>query len=237
MNIALIGYGKMGQTIESIAIERGHDVVLRISIDNLEDFTSSNLRKADVAIEFTSPESAIGNIEKCMEAGLPVVCGTTGWLRHFQEVKKFCLDRNGAFLYASNFSLGVNMFFEMNKMLARLMAPHNYNVSIKEVHHTAKLDAPSGTAITLAQQIIAESFTKKQWVNHPAGQKDDLLIESERVDPAPGTHIVTYRSAVDDIEIKHTAHNRQGFGLGAVVAAEFLKDKKGIFTMQDVLSF
>jgi 4-hydroxy-tetrahydrodipicolinate reductase len=237
MNIALIGYGKMGQTIESIALERGHDVVLRISIDNLEDFTVANLRKADVAIEFTSPESAIGNIEKCMEAGIPVVCGTTGWLRHFQEVEKFCNDCNGAFLYASNFSLGVNIFFEVNKMLARLMAPHNYDVGIKEIHHTAKLDSPSGTAITLAQQIMAESFTKKQWVNHPTTHKEDLLIESERVDPAPGTHIVTYRSAVDDIEIKHTAHNRQGFGLGAVVAAEFLKDKKGIYTMQDVLSF
>jgi 4-hydroxy-tetrahydrodipicolinate reductase len=238
MKLALIGYGKMGKAIEAIAMERGHDVVLRVGIENLEDFTLENLKQADVAIEFTGPESAMHNIKTCFEAGLPVVSGSTGWLSRRPEVDAFCIEQDAAFLYASNFSLGVNIFFEVNKLLAKLMARQtDYEIKITEVHHTAKLDAPSGTAITLAEQILAHHSIKNKWVGEPAKTNNELEIVSQRKDPAPGTHIVTYSSAIDDIEIKHTAHNRTGFALGAVVAAEFLTGKKGIYTMQDVLAF
>ncbi|MEO7311804.1 MAG: 4-hydroxy-tetrahydrodipicolinate reductase [Chitinophagaceae bacterium] len=236
MKIALVGYGKMGQAIEAIAVERGHEIVLTIDVTNRERFTKENMAIADVAIEFTSPHSAVENILRCLEYETPVVCGSTGWLAELPEIETALYKYNGGFLYASNFSLGVNIFFEVNKLLARLMAGQTaYDVEMTEVHHTHKKDAPSGTAITLAEQILAVDYNKKQWVNEPSGSKDDLFIESQRVDPAPGTHIVTWSSAIDDIEIKHTAHSRTGFALGAVLAAEFLQGKKGMFTMKDVL--
>jgi 4-hydroxy-tetrahydrodipicolinate reductase len=236
MKIALIGYGKMGKAIEQIAIQRGHEIVLKVGIENLEDNTIDNIRKADVAIEFTGPESAFENVIRCIEAGVPVVCGSTGWLTRYEEAKNTCLAHKGALLYASNFSVGVNIFFAINKRLAELMAPHKeYNVSMTEVHHTEKKDAPSGTAITLAEQILDKNEQKKQWVNNPSNLTQDLVITSERIDPAPGTHIITYKSEIDDIEIKHTAHNRTGFATGAVLAAEYLHYKKGIYTMSDVL--
>lgn len=236
MKIALIGYGKMGKAIEEIALQRGHEIVLKVGIENLEDNTINNIRKADVAIEFTGPESAFENITRCIKAGVPVVCGSTGWLTHYEEAKNFCLVNKGAFLYASNFSVGVNIFFALNQRLAELMAPHKeYDVTLTEVHHTAKRDAPSGTAITLAEQILDRNEQKKQWVNQQSTQPGDLSILSERIDPAPGTHIISYTSPIDDIEIKHTAHNRTGFATGAVLAAEFLHDKKGIYSMSDVL--
>src|SRR5882757_7156226 len=238
MKIALIGYGKMGKAIEEIALAKGHEIVLRVSIDNLEDNTIENIRKADVAIEFTGPDSAFDNIIRCMEAGVPVISGSTGWLDKLEELRQFCLAGNKTFLYASNFSIGVNIFFELNKRLAELMAPHpDYEVSLTEIHHTQKRDAPSGTAITLAEQILERNRRKKGWVNHISDKVDELSILSERVDPAPGTHNITYRSVVDTIEITHTAHNRQGFATGAVLAAEFVHNKKGIFSMKDVLGF
>lgn len=236
MKIALIGYGKMGKTIEQIALQRGHEIVLKVGIENLEDNTIENIRKADVAIEFTGPESAFENVIRILDAGVPVVCGSTGWLARYEEAKDHCISKNGTLLYASNFSVGVNIFFAINKRLAELMAPHpDYSASLVEVHHTEKRDAPSGTAITLAEQILAKNNQKKQWVNQPSDNASDLVIISERIDPAPGTHVITYTSGVDDIEIKHTAHNRQGFATGAVLAAEYLLHKKGIFTMSDVL--
>jgi 4-hydroxy-tetrahydrodipicolinate reductase len=236
MKIALIGYGKMGHAIEEIALERGHVIVLKISIDNTEDNTIENIQKADVAIEFSGPEAAFDNVIKCMDAGVPVVSGSTGWLQRLDEAKKYCTDQNGALLYASNFSVGVNIFFAINKRLAELMAPHGeYNVSLTEIHHTQKRDAPSGTAITLAEDILNFNPQKQHWVNQPSNKAGDLVILSQRIDPAPGTHSITYSSAIDDIEIKHTAHTRKGFATGAVLAAEFLHNKKGIFGMGDVL--
>lgn len=236
MKIALIGYGKMGKAIEEIAVQRGHEIVLKVGIENLGDNTVNNIRNADVAIEFTGPESAYENVLRCIDAGVPVVCGSTGWLSRYEEAKNYSLARKGALLYASNFSVGVNIFFAINKRLAELMAPHKeYNVSMTEVHHTQKKDAPSGTAITLAEQILDNSDSKKQWVNQPSLQQEDLVILSERIDPAPGTHIISYTSAIDDIEIRHTAHSRTGFATGAVLAAEFIKGRQGIFSMSDVL--
>ena len=236
MKIALIGYGKMGKAIEEIAITRGHTIVLKINESNLDEFNSENMSKADVAIEFTGPHSAASNIEKALEGGLPVVCGSTGWTGELPHIEKIVKERKGAFLYASNFSVGVNIFFEVNKRLAELMSPHaEYNVSIEEIHHTQKKDAPSGTAITLAEQILRHSKEKKTWKNEVTDNPTDLLITSKRIDPAPGTHKIKYASAIDDIEIIHTAHNRQGFALGAVLAAEFIKGKKGIFSMKEVL--
>lgn len=238
MKIALIGYGKMGHMIEEIAVERGHDIVLRINIDNTEEFTPENLEKADVAIEFTAPESAFNNVKRCLEYGLPVVSGSTGWNQHLKEAQDYCREKGGAFLHASNFSIGVNIFFQVNKLLARLMAAQpGYEVSLKEIHHTQKKDAPSGTAVTLAEQVVENIGRKSHWVLGPAGQPQELSITSERIDPAPGTHYVNYHSEVDDIEIIHTAHSRKGFALGAVLAAEFLAGKKGVFSMEDVLKF
>lgn len=228
----------MGRAIEEIALERGHTIVLKTSIDNLEDNTEENVRKADVAIEFTGPESAYGNIMLCLNAGVPVVSGSTGWLDKYEEIKEYCLQKGGSFLYASNFSVGVNIFFEVNRRLAELMAPHpDYDVRITEIHHTEKKDAPSGTAITLAEQIQGKLPRKKRWVNHNSDNLDELSILSQRTDPAPGTHLVRYHSAIDDIEIIHTAHNRKGFATGAVLAAEYIRGKKGIFQMKDVLGF
>ncbi len=236
MKIALIGYGKMGKAIEEIAVQKGHEVVLKIGSQNADDMITANLQKADVAIEFTTPHSAVQNIKKCLDAGVPVVCGSTGWLQHWEEVKEYLQNKNGAFLYGSNLSIGVNLFFELNRFLAQLMAPYNeYDVKMEEIHHTQKKDAPSGTAITLAEQILQYSKLKQQWTNNGAKAKSELEIKSVRTDPAPGTHVIQYTSEIDDIEIKHTAHNRKGFAAGAVMAAEFLQNKKGIFTIKDVL--
>lgn len=236
MNIALIGYGKMGKAIEEIALQRGHKIVLKIDENNLGDFTKQNITKAGVAIEFTSPHTAVGNIKKTIGFGVPLVCGSTGWTEQMEDINKLVGDKNGTFLYASNFSVGVNIFFEVNKKLAALMAPHkDYEVILEETHHTQKKDAPSGTAITLAEQILKELSRKKQWVNDLSDHPEDLEIISQREDPAPGTHSVKYSSAVDTIEIIHTAHNRMGFALGAVLAAEFINGKKGIFSMKEVL--
>lgn len=236
MQIALIGYGKMGKAIEEVALSRGHSVVLRIDAYNLEDFTAKKLRDADVAIEFTHPDSAFENIRKCIEAGVPVVSGTTGWLERIDEIKKICKELDGTFVYASNYSIGVNIFFEVNKRLAQLMSGHpEYDVQMEEIHHTQKKDAPSGTAITLAEQILERVPRKKQWINEPGQDPSKLNIISKRIDPAPGTHIIRYTSPIDDIEITHTAHNRVGFASGAVLAAEYAAGKKGIFTMKDVL--
>ncbi len=237
MNIAMIGYGKMGKAIEEIALQRGHQMALKINIDNTQDLTTTALQDCDVAIEFTGPETAVNNIKFCFDAGVPVVCGSTGWLKHsWEDIETIAKQKQAGFLYASNYSVGVNIFFEVNKRLAALMNTHpEYEMKVEEIHHTAKLDAPSGTAITIAEQILENLGRKESWVNSVTGNKQELFIESKRIDPAPGTHIVTYQSDIDDIEIKHTAHNRKGFALGAVLAAEYLKGKQGIFSMKDVL--
>jgi 4-hydroxy-tetrahydrodipicolinate reductase len=236
LKIALIGYGKMGRTIEGIALQRGHSVELKIDIDSLVLFTKQHLQLCDVAIEFTGPHSAKENILECINAGIPVVSGSTGWLQNWSEVENACVAKNGSLLYASNFSVGVNIFFAVNKKLAQLMAARReYDVSMEEIHHTQKKDAPSGTAITLAEQVLQELDRKTKWVNQPPQNAEELPIISKRIDPAPGTHSVKYSSAVDDIEIIHTAHSREGFALGAILAAEFIHNKKGIFSMQDVL--
>lgn len=236
MKIALIGYGKMGKAIEEIVLQRDHTAPLKIDINNIDTFTPENLQQCDVAIEFTGPHSAVENILKCLDAGIPVVSGSTGWLEQWPVIKEKCDAVNGALLYSSNYSVGVNIFFELNKKLAQLMKNQtDYNISMEEVHHTQKKDAPSGTAITLAEQILAETSNKKKWVNHNSEKADDLVIISKREDPAPGTHSIRYSSIVDDIEIIHTAHNRQGFATGAVLAAEYIFNKKGVFSMKDVL--
>ncbi len=234
MNIALLGYGRMGKTIEKIAESRGHKIVLKISddIDN-HDLEAS---KVDVAIDFSIPRAAFKNITTCFKNKIPVVCGTTGWLDDYEKARKICLEQDSAFIYASNFSLGVNVFFELNQKLAGMMQGlKDYSVAIEEVHHTQKLDAPSGTAITLAQQILEKNSKLKGWQLNDADE-DEIPISAKREENVPGTHTVTYDSEIDQIEIKHTAKSRQGFALGAVVAAEYLKDKSGIFTMKDVLS-
>ncbi len=236
MQIALIGYGKMGKAIEEIALKRGHTIAAKIDLDNMNDFTPAYLAKADAAIEFTSPHSASDNVKKLLEFGIPVVCGSTGWTERLEEMKTLCGARNGGFVYSSNFSVGVNIFFEVNKRLAALMANHpDYEVILEETHHTQKKDAPSGTAITLAEQVLEQVKRKKQWVNELSDHPEDLEIISQREDPAPGTHSVKYSSAIDTIEIIHTAHNRTGFATGAVLAAEFIRDKKGFYSMKDVL--
>lgn len=236
MRIALIGYGKMGKAIEEIALQRGHEIVLKINDENLQDFNEANLQKAEVAIEFTGPHSAFENVKQVLNWGIPLVCGSTGWLDRWKEIEALRAEKQGSFIYASNFSVGVNIFFEINKRLAELMAPHDdYDVQLEEIHHTQKRDAPSGTAITLAEQVLEKIKRKNAWVNQNSDNPKDLEIVSARIDPAPGTHKVRYSSAIDDIEIIHTAHNRTGFALGAVLAAEFLPGKKGLFTMKDVL--
>jgi 4-hydroxy-tetrahydrodipicolinate reductase len=237
MNIALIGYGKMGKAIEEIALKKGHNIVMRITDQNLDELTNENLQRANVAIEFTGPQSAITNITLCFDAGIPVVCGTTGWLSQMNAVIEKCKEKNGTFLYASNFSIGVNIFFELNKKLAVLMNNHDYNICIEEVHHTEKKDAPSGTAISLAEQIINASSVKNKWTNNVTEKTNELSIISKRIDETPGTHSVKYSSDVDEIEIIHTAHNRKGFAAGALLASEFIRNKKGIFSMKDVLNF
>lgn len=232
MKIALLGYGKMGKTIEQIAVARGHEIVLKI--DNAE--TSYDITIADVAIEFSTPNSAFANISNSLTHKVPVVAGTTGWLSQYNEAVALCKAQQTAFLYASNFSIGVNVFFALNKTLAKLMSGlKEYEVAIEEIHHTQKLDAPSGTAITLAEGIIAET-DKTGWHLDTAAE-NEIPIVAKRIDNTPGTHIITYSSEVDTIEIKHTAHNRNGFALGAVMAAEWIVGKQGVFTMSDVLGF
>lgn len=237
MNIALIGYGKMGKTIEQVALKRGHQVVLKINRENLDQFTREQLALADVAIEFTSPESALENVSRCLEAGIPVICGSTGWNKQLYLAKEKCMALNGAFLQASNFSVGVNIFFEINKQLASLMNDWpEYTVSVQETHHTAKKDAPSGTAITIAEQIIENLKGKHHWKLGETAGEDIVPIAAFREDQVPGTHNVLYNSTIDQIEIIHTAHSRDGFAIGAVLAAEFIQHRKGIFTMRDVLT-
>jgi len=236
MNIALIGYGKMGKEIEKIAVSRGHEIGLKIDITNQEDLTVENLQKCDIAIEFTIPDSAINNYKLCFDAGIPVVSGTTGWLDKKDEVYKYCTDSDGTFFYGSNFSVGVNLFFELNKKLADLMAPRTeYNVEMTEVHHTQKLDAPSGTAISLADDILEKLPTKNSWVNDQTPAEGEMNIKSERVGKVPGIHTVKYESAIDFVEITHSAKSREGFAFGAVLAAEYCLKNKGILTMKDLL--
>ena len=231
MKIALFGYGKTGKTIERIAIERGHEIVAKIDIDTID----KNISEADVAIDFSIPKEAFNNIINCFDQKIPIVSGTTGWLNKYTEAVGLCKNKNGAFIYASNFSLGVNLFFELNKKLAGLMRNFKeYDIYLEETHHTQKLDAPSGTAITLAEDII-ENSTKNKWTLGVTDTKDEIPIVSKRVDNVPGIHSVTYNSFVDEIEIKHTAKSRDGFALGAVIAAEWLQDKKGVYSMKDVL--
>lgn len=237
MKIALIGYGKMGKEIERIALERGHEIVLKIDINNQHDLTVDNLAKADAAIEFTIPLSAIANYNLCFDAGIPVVSGTTGWLNQKELVYSSCKAKNGTFFYASNFSVGVNIFFAVNEKLAQLMGTRNeYNVEMKEIHHTQKLDAPSGTAITLAEGVIKNIPAKTKWVNQHTELENELGIISEREGTVPGYHAVKYESEVDTIEIIHNAKSRTGFALGAVLAAEFSFGKKGILGMNDLLN-
>lgn len=231
MKIALFGYGKMGKTIERLALDRGHIIVAKID----KELQEGNLADADVAIDFSVPTEAFNNIVKCFNKNTPIVSGTTGWLGKFEEAKTICNAKNGAFIYASNYSLGVNIFFELNELLAKMMARFDdYNVTMEEIHHTQKLDAPSGTAITLAEGVIANS-TKNSWSLDVTNTSDSLPIVAKRIDNVPGTHTVAYNSAVDEIEIKHIAKNRDGFAVGAIIAAEWLQDKKGVYTMKDVL--
>lgn len=230
MKIALLGYGKMGKVIEKIAQERGHIIVLRKDEIN----TFDGIETADVAIDFSAPTSAVTNISMAINLGIPVISGTTGWLDNYNEMVKLCEEKKAAFLYGSNFSLGVNLFFELNDCLVRMMAKfREYNVSIEEVHHTQKLDKPSGTAITLANTIINHTDKNNWAIENP--KTDDLYIGVKRIDDVPGKHTVIYNSEIDFIEIKHVAHNREGFALGAVIAAEWIIGKKGVFTIKDVL--
>lgn len=245
MKIAILGYGKMGRIIEQFAIERGHEIVLKVNVDNLEDLSIPNLEKADVAIDFSTPDSALSNIEICFAAHVPIVVGTTGWYGHLQAVKNKCEESNNTLLYASNFSIGVNVFFFVNKVLAKIMNRYpQYEVQVEEIHHTQKLDSPSGTAMTIAEGIISELSRKNEWANELIGsgeelipKPDQLLIESHRIEDVPGTHTVIYSSEVDDIEFKHKAHSRAGFALGAVMAAEWLEDKSGFFNITDMFDF
>jgi len=248
MNIALLGYGKMGKIIEKIATDRKHNIILKIDHDNQHELTAENLKKADAIIEFTTPASVLSNIQHCFDAGVPVVVGTTGWHEHLPRVKQDCIATGGTLLYASNFSVGVNIFFHINRKLAKLMNNYPYyDVQVEEIHHTQKLDSPSGTAITIAEGIINSIDRKKDWVNVLTAEGNDaddsslkneqVLIESFRIDSVPGTHTVIYDSEVDSIEFKHTAHNRNGFALGAVLAAEWVHNKKGFFSVEEMFNF
>lgn len=231
MKIALLGYGKMGKMIEKIALSRGHEIIAKIDINS----TPTDISYADVAIDFSIPDAAFNNISLCLKSGVPVISGTTGWLDKYPEAVALCKQHNGAFIYASNYSLGVNIFFQINEYLAKIMNNHpQYNISMEEIHHTQKLDAPSGTAITLAQGII-NSTDKTAWtLENP--NTDEIPIDAKRIDDVPGTHTVNYQSEIDSIEMTHTANSREGFALGAVVAAEWIVGKSGVFTIKDVLN-
>jgi 4-hydroxy-tetrahydrodipicolinate reductase len=232
MKIALLGYGRMGQIIERIAMERGHEIVFKKS----RNVPFEGLENADVAIDFSIPDAAVENISTCFEKKIAVISGTTGWLEHYSKVAQLCEQQQGAFIYSSNFSLGVNLFFELNTYLAKIISQFSqYAPSIEEIHHTQKLDTPSGTAITLAEYIINHS-DYSSWALNEANNSDELVITAKRIPDVPGTHTITYKSKVDSLEIKHVAHNREGFALGAVVAAEWILDKKGVFSMKDVLN-
>jgi 4-hydroxy-tetrahydrodipicolinate reductase len=247
MKIALLGYGKMGKIIEGIAISRKHEIVLKIDKDNQHDITAENLQKADVAIEFSTPATVLDNITACFNAGVPIVVGTTGWHNMRAPETQKCEEGGNTLLYATNFSVGVNIFFHVNKILAKLMNNYPYyDVQVEEIHHMQKLDSPSGTAITIAEGIIDNLDSKEGWVNlltsAPTAEDsnvaaNELLIESHRIDSVPGTHTVIYDSEVDSIEFKHTAHNRNGFALGAVLAAEWVQDKKGFYSVEDMFNF
>jgi 4-hydroxy-tetrahydrodipicolinate reductase len=244
MNILLLGYGKMGKAIERIALERGHHIAGRINIDNVADLNQIQPGDVDVVIEFSSPESAVPNLTYCLEHGWPVVCGTTGWLGHRADIEALCQAKKGAFFYASNYSIGVNLFFKLNKTLAQFMRNYpSYRVSMTEIHHTEKKDAPSGTAITLAEGVLEHLPHKRRWTvteagGEPVAAADDAIdIESLREGTVPGTHTVRYDSVVDRIEISHVAHSREGFALGAVMAAEWLAGREGVFGMDDLLNF
>ncbi len=236
MNIAIIGYGKMGREIEKILLERGHTIAAIIDADNREDLFGAQFAAADVAIEFTTPHTAYDNIVASLEAGVAVVSGTTGWLEHFEQIKELCTERKGAFFYASNYSLGVNLMFRLNRRLASMInGVDGYSVEIEEVHHIHKLDAPSGTAITLAEGIIAEIESKEGWVNDSEPSESEVQILSKRVGETPGIHTVTYDSSEDTIELKHTIKSRRALAMGAVVAAEFICGKEGVYSMDDLL--
>lgn len=245
MKIVILGYGKMGQLIEKFAMKRGHEIFLIVDKDNRESIGAEDLSQADVAIDFSEPAAALDNIHLCFEAGLPIVVGTTGWYDHLDEVKDICINENQSMLYGSNFSIGVNVFFHINKLLAKAMSPYKqYDVQVEEIHHIHKLDAPSGTAITIAEGILDGIQDKTKWVNTVVGEgeevipkTDELLIESHRIEEVPGTHTVLYSSEVDQIEFKHTAHSRAGFALGAVVAAEWLHGKKGFYQVTEMFDF
>ena len=230
MKIALLGYGKMGKIVEKLAVKKGHTIVSRIN----QYSSKEEILKADIAIEFSTPQAAVSNIKFCLENDIPIVSGTTGWLAHYDKMIKLCENRNGSFIYASNFSIGVNLFFSINEYVSNLMEPwKDYQVSIEEVHHNQKLDTPSGTAVTLAEEIIRNS-DKKNWELNGT-EAENINITAKRINDIKGTHIINYDSNIDTILIKHEAHSRDGFALGAILAAEWLVDKKGIFTMKDVL--
>lgn len=232
MKIALFGYGKMGKVIDKIAKNRGHKIIYRID----ENRINYDLKKVDVAIDFSTPKAAFSNINMALENSIPIISGTTGWLDNYNKVVKLCNEKNGAFLYASNFSLGVNIFFEINRQLAKIMNNHpEYLIKMKEIHHIEKIDAPSGTAITLAESIIKETDYQK-WSLNKDFKENEISIEAQRLSDKTGTHEVIYKSDIDEIKIKHAAVNREGFGLGAVIAAEWLIGKKGVFSMKDVLN-
>ena len=235
MNILLVGYGKMGKAIEQIAMERGHTIAGKIDVNNRGEMEALPTEAVDVAIEFSSPEAAYANIKMCLEKGWPVVSGTTGWLEFKSEIETLTADKGGAFFYASNYSIGVNLFFQLNKDLARLMKGQGYDLSLTEIHHIHKLDAPSGTAITLAEGILAEREDLEGWNLAEEEMENSIPITSKREDEVPGTHVVNYDSEVDTIHISHVAHSRRGFALGAVISAEWLQTKKGVFGMGDML--
>lgn len=235
MKIALLGYGRMGKEIEKIALSKNYEITLKVTSGNA-NFTSDDLIGTDVAIEFSRPEFAVSNINKCFEAKVPIVVGTTGWYNQFDEIRKTCINDGQALLHATNFSVGVNIFFKINSLLAKYMNHQpTYKVEVEEIHHTQKLDAPSGTGISIGKQIIKEINYLKSWENEVSNDKSVLPILSKRIDPAPGTHTVEYKSEIDTLSITHEAHNRKGFANGAILAAEWLLDKKGVFTMEDVL--
>lgn len=245
MKILILGYGKMGQLIEKFAVKRGHEISLIIDKDNRESISANDISGADVAIDFSEPAAALDNIHLCFDANVPIVVGTTGWHNYLDEVKSLCLDENQTMLYGSNFSIGVNVFFHINKLLAKAMNPYKqYDVQVEEIHHIHKLDAPSGTAITIAEGIIDGLDNKTKWVNDVIGEgeevipkPDELLVESHRIEEVPGTHTVLYSSEVDQIEFKHTAHSRAGFALGAIIAAEWLQGKKGFYQVTEMFDF
>jgi len=238
MKLALIGYGKMGKEIEKVALERGHTIALIIDMDNPNDFVPEKLKTADVAVEFTTPSAAVKNIKKCFAASLPVVCGTTGWYDQIQMVSEECKRQHGTLFYASNFSLGMNILFHLNRVLAHIMdGLPQYDVRIEEVHHTTKLDKPSGTAISLANDLIRNIERKKKWELDTASTPESIKIEAFRRENVPGDHTIIWDSEIDTLTLSHSAKSRKGLALGAILAAEFLKDKKGIYGMQDLLQF